>query len=408
MRRKCADEAASCLIFEQKREGFGENKGILAEQSICERKPNVLLGQRRVTRPKEEISLSAGYGSTCDTWFGQLLIHSVAKNFCRPQFGENRQSNYGRFLRILIKKAYAGGTHMAKFVCGNKKWATCGVLPVLWLSLCLLTCLAFAIGTVLNGGIAESLPQMRAEECRPVVSCAKAQVGKKKTDALAATTRKTDEALSTHREEDLFPDYVMRGRLRRDTETAARNTVVRILEGESDRYYLIKSEQGDRMVVGWDELTLLPPPARVLPPVSAEQIVAAVVERGYESATDRLLWTNLYRTETYLLCREGNGWRLDRRIACSVGDDAHPTPTGRFSVSGRLAAIGKKDRYLCRHALCFHGAYMYHSVLFDPTGSAAIDGRLGARISHGCIRLSREDAAYLYANVPARTAVYIN
>ena len=73
-----------------------------------------------------------------------------------------------------------------------------------------------------------------------------------------------------------------------------------------------------------------------------------------------------------------------------------------------MTAIGKKDRYLCRHALCFHGAYMYHSVLFDPTGSAAIDGRLGARISHGCIRLSAEDAAYLYANVPTHTAVYIN
>ena len=293
---------------------------------------------------------------------------------------------------------------MAKTVCGGKKLAKRGDRS----ALCLLVWLAFAMGIVADSVATKGLPQVCAEECCLAVFGAKAQASQNEIAIPAAAAAATDEVLPAPQAEDPFPDYVMRGRLRHDTETVARNTVVRILEGESDRYYLIKSEQGDRMVVGWDELTILPPPARVLPPVSAEQIVAAVVERGYESATDRLLWTNLYRTETYLLCREGNGWRLERRMACSVGDGAHPTPTGRFSVGCRLTAIGKKDRYLCRHALCFHGAYMYHSVLFDPTGSAAIDGRLGARISHGCIRLSAEDAAYLYANVPTHTAVYIN
>ena len=166
---------------------------------------------------------------------------------------------------------------MAQFVCGGRKRTKRGIRLVL----CLLVWLAFAMGIVADSVATKGLPQVCAEECCLAVFVAKARASQNEIAIPAAAAAATDEVLPAQRAEDLFPDYVMCGRLRHDTETVARNTVVRILEGESDRYYLVKSEQGDRMVVGWDELTILPPPARVLPPVSAEQIVAAVVERGY-------------------------------------------------------------------------------------------------------------------------------
>jgi len=206
----------------------------------------------------------------------------------------------------------------------------------------------------------------------------------------------------------LFPDYIMRGRLRRDTENHPKGTVVRVLEGQSDCYYLVRSADGDRMAVAWDELTLLPPPALALPEVSADDIEAEAARRGFTSGTDCLLWTCLYRLETYLLRRRDGAWHLCERIPCSVGDEAHPTPTGRYAVATKLTTIGKPDRYLCRNALCFHGAYMYHSVLLSPAGDCVLDGRLGCRISHGCIRLPEAQAAALFETVPCGTAVYIN
>ena len=206
----------------------------------------------------------------------------------------------------------------------------------------------------------------------------------------------------------LFPDYILRGALRCDTENHPKGTVVQVLEGQSDCYYLVRSADGDRMAVAWEELTLLPPPALTLPEVDAADIEAEVARRGFTSGTDCLLWTCLYRLETYLLCRRDGAWRLCGRMACSAGDTAHPTPTGRYAIATKLTTIGKPDRYLCRNALCFHGAYMYHSVLLSPAGDRVLDGRLGCRISHGCIRLSEEEATALFETVPCGTAVYIN
>lgn len=206
----------------------------------------------------------------------------------------------------------------------------------------------------------------------------------------------------------LFPDYILRGKLRCDTENHPKGTVVQVLEGQSDCYYLVRSADGDRMAVAWEDLTLLPPPALALPEADAADIEAEVARRGFTSGTDCLLWTCLYRLETYLLCRRDGAWRLCGRMACSAGDTAHPTPTGRYAIATKLTAIGKPDRYLCRNALCFHGAYMYHSVLLSPAGNRVLDGRLGCRISHGCIRLSEEKAAALFETVPCGTAVYIN
>ena len=228
--------------------------------------------------------------------------------------------------------------------------------------------------------------------------------------AATATVSPAGSVLSVAKEkgDELFPAYILCGRLLCDTENHPKGTVVQVLEGQSDCYYLVESRDGDRMVVAWEAIALTEPPRRVLSEVSAEDIERTARERGYTSDTDRLLWTSLYRTETYLFRRLDGAWRLERRMACSVGDKAHPTPRGRFAVTNKLTCIGKPGRYLCRHALCFHGAYMYHSVPLVPSGDEVLDGRLGMRLSKGCIRLSPAEAEVLYSEIPCGTAVYLD
>jgi lipoprotein-anchoring transpeptidase ErfK/SrfK len=45
-------------------------------------------------------------------------------------------------------------------------------------------------------------------------------------------------------------------------------------------------------------------------------------------------------------------------------------------------------------------------VIYDEDGQV-IDGRLGEATSHGCVRLSLEDAKYIYEIIPARTGIKI-
>lgn len=89
----------------------------------------------------------------------------------------------------------------------------------------------------------------------------------------------------------------------------------------------------------------------------------------------------------------------------STGRGRYRTPTGNYRPK-RLARRWYSSKY--------HGSPMPHSIFFR--GGYAIHGtnqyrRLGRRASHGCIRLSRGNAARLFSLVrrhgPSRTLISI-
>lgn len=199
----------------------------------------------------------------------------------------------------------------------------------------------------------------------------------------------------------LFPAYAAKGVLTESGES------VTICEAEHEKYYIISS-RGARRRVAWDAVTPLPAPAPRTDRPSGETVAYFAGAVGLQSKTDFLLWTDLSRCLTYVLEYGDEGWHLIKTLSCSVGDAAHPTPRGRYEVDYKCTCIGKEGHYLCRYALCFYGSYMFHSVLYDFSGEKIIDERLGARISHGCVRLSPTDSKWLYATIPVGTAVFIN
>lgn len=206
--------------------------------------------------------------------------------------------------------------------------------------------------------------------------------------------------------EMLFPAYAYKGRMRYAASGIAAGALVRLCEAEHEKSYLVASKSGARVRVPWDVIEPIAVPSKPLRTPSAEEITDFAGERMY-SKTGVLLWVDLSRVCVYLLEYGDEGWVLLRTIRCSVGDAAHPTPSGRFEIAYRSTSIGKENLYLCRHALCFYGGYMLHSVLYDWAGESVTDGRLGERISHGCIRLDPRDSEHLYRTIPIGTAVYI-
>ncbi len=206
--------------------------------------------------------------------------------------------------------------------------------------------------------------------------------------------------------ETLFPLFRQAAVLTREAEGLPAGAVGELLSGEHLESHLFLY-RGREYVLPWGSLSLLCAASADLPRVCPRDIEEAVLFFGMESETHCLLWTDLSRLETYLLQKEGGAWRLCARLPCSAGDGMHPTPRGRYRILCHAEYLGREGHRVASHVMQFSGDYLYHSVPLFEDGITVRDGRLGERISRGCIRLSLSDAAYLYHTVPDGTGVYI-
>ena len=96
---------------------------------------------------------------------------------------------------------------------------------------------------------------------------------------------------------------------------------------------------------------------------------------------------------------------LIKEMQCStgtIGDQNTETPLGKFKIIVRGEeffnnAIDEGAKYY----LQFFGNYLIHSVPVDKNGDIIKkeEEKLGSPASHGCIRVTMEDAKWLYENV---------
>ena len=111
-------------------------------------------------------------------------------------------------------------------------------------------------------------------------------------------------------------------------------------------------------------------------------------------------------------CRVGifegfqHGWRLRQYWRCTPGASSTPTIGGTFTVSDRGYSFGTDD-YTCYYWTRFRGNYLFHSVLYYPGTKTVKDGRLGMRLSHGCVRLYTANAKWIYDKMPRGTKVIV-
>ena len=100
-------------------------------------------------------------------------------------------------------------------------------------------------------------------------------------------------------------------------------------------------------------------------------------------------------------------------MVCSTGTKSDPTPLGTYTSTERLGKWYYFTKFKCwaQYAYRITGPYYFHSVLFNnkgdskPTSSSVRN--LGKRASHGCVRLSVEDAKWIYNNCDAGTTVVV-
>lgn len=110
------------------------------------------------------------------------------------------------------------------------------------------------------------------------------------------------------------------------------------------------------------------------------------------------------------------GWELIDVMKCSTGNQkkGNYTPVGVFVLDGTTHHKISGDGWEAMDAtkICYikgKGTFLFHSVLCNPkTGKFDSESTLGKSISHGCVRLSRDDAKWVRDNLTAGTVVVID
>lgn len=118
------------------------------------------------------------------------------------------------------------------------------------------------------------------------------------------------------------------------------------------------------------------------------------------------------RVYAYAPDRNGEYTDLVRTMKCSTGRKGTPTPMGTFTdtAPGARWHYFKKFNCWAQYAFYIQGDIMFHSVLYNkkdgPVTQSSVN-HLGSRASHGCVRLSVEDAKWIWNNCPSNTTVTV-
>lgn len=211
---------------------------------------------------------------------------------------------------------------------------------------------------------------------------------------------------------DIFPEFKNYGTLKYDVNGFKKGETVEIYNAESRKSYKVYDKNKNKVTIPWNSISVNPEPGANKKKATNEQIESFANMTDLKSDTNYLIWTDLDRQETYVLKKDtiNLNWKLEKRMLCSTGKLITPTPSGTYKFTKKVSAFGMNKGYMCKNASGFIGTtYLYHSVMFDKTGSYVLKnkGTLGERASMGCIRLSPEDAKWVYDTLPVGTTVLI-
>lgn len=184
---------------------------------------------------------------------------------------------------------------------------------------------------------------------------------------------------------------------------------VEILQDFSYKVYMIKVNAG---LTGWvsAEFLCIPPDGPTdSSAVSTLQLEQFVNDGGYESGSNFLLLTDINRQKLHVFKGSIGKWQFKRSFDCSTGMNISPTTRGVFTATDRGKwFFSERLDSGAKYWLRFNGNYLFHSVPMDKN-KTIIPGEdvLGQKRSSGCVRLSVEDAKWLYENVPEQTTVVV-
>lgn len=127
---------------------------------------------------------------------------------------------------------------------------------------------------------------------------------------------------------------------------------------------------------------------------------------NYRSGNQYLIWVSLWTQEVNVFQGSKGNWKLIRTMACGTGLNTSPTPVESVRILYKSWQWNYESFYV-HHISVFDSARGFHSVPVNYEDGSIYYGVLGRPVSHGCIRLSIEDAVWVWNSMPVGTQVEI-
>lgn len=100
-----------------------------------------------------------------------------------------------------------------------------------------------------------------------------------------------------------------------------------------------------------------------------------------------------------------------KSIVCSCGKEGHETPEGTYKTSSYYEWREMVDGTYGRYVVRFNGKILFHSVPYIEEAPNTLEweeyNKLGQNASLGCVRMSVEDAKWIYDNCKPGTVVVV-
>ena len=130
--------------------------------------------------------------------------------------------------------------------------------------------------------------------------------------------------------------------------------------------------------------------------------------RNNSSKTKYLIAVDCTKNRTCIFTGKKGNWKLKSYWKCTTGKKSTPTIKGNFKVCGKVSHFGEQKGYSVWHATRIKYEYYFHSILYRPySKTKVLNGTLGKNLSHGCIRLKKENANWIYKNCKNGTRIVI-
>jgi len=127
-----------------------------------------------------------------------------------------------------------------------------------------------------------------------------------------------------------------------------------------------------------------------------------------ESNTSYLINVSLANQKTYIYKGKPDNWTLVRTCPCSTGISGEDTPTGSFSIKEKGDwFFSDKYEQGGKYWTQITGDILFHSVPFAKDKTTVLDYTMNKPSSHGCIRLSIDDAKWIYTTIPKGSKIII-
>lgn len=146
--------------------------------------------------------------------------------------------------------------------------------------------------------------------------------------------------------------------------------------------------------------------------VEAEEFQSTSSENTIDTRPDYTVYVNRVLNCITVVQQGEDGSAVPvKAMVCSCGRAGHATPEGVFQTSDYYEWRKMVDDTYGRYAVRFNGKILFHSVPYMEASPDSLEweeyNALGENASLGCVRLSVEDAKWIYDNCKPGTTVVV-